>query len=129
MLFGAQHGLTLAGTWEGVCECVCVCVCVCVFYSAYLDLTSEVVLFKNNKILQNKVWNYLSCVTLPATSVSLRKEIIGISELILGIPVAVKLFKMIQLIQKLISENKFTFIRPHIINIPVYIWKLIIQLA
>jgi hypothetical protein len=46
-------------------------VCVCVL-QRFLDLTSEVVLLKNNKILQNKVWNYLSCVTLPATSVSLR---------------------------------------------------------
>jgi len=59
----------------------------------------------------------------------LMKEIMGISELILEIPNAVKLFKMIQLILKLNSESKFAFFRPHIITIRVYVWKLIIHLA
>jgi len=53
----------------------------------------------------------------------------GISELILEIPNAVKLFKMIQLIQKLISKSKFTFFRPHIFTKRVYVCKLIILLA
>jgi len=59
----------------------------------------------------------------------LTKEIMGTSELILEIPNAVKLFEMIKLIQKLDSESKFAFFRPHIITIRVYVWKLIIQLA
>ena len=52
--------------------CVCVCVCVCVCSTALFGLNQRSRFIENNKILQNKVWNYLSCVTLPATSVSLR---------------------------------------------------------
>jgi len=54
--------------------CVRVCVCArALVLQRFLDLTSEVVLFK--KKLRNKATNYLSCVTLAATSVSLRRRL------------------------------------------------------
>ena len=108
--------------------CVRVCVCArALVLQRFLDLTSEVVLFK--KKIAEQSYELFILRDISSYVCQLTKEIMGISELILEIPNAVKLFKMIQLIQKLNSERKFAFFRPHIITIRVYVWKLIIQLA